>query len=429
MANNNALSLVVNFNPKETQIIAPNRRTRVMSYFCVPLTTPVAGEFYQRVTDKADLSIYTADPRIESAFDEGLNEVYLLFEGFDDASIDYVSERTYSLVVSPEADSVSADFSRYNGYRYYVEDNPLILEGGTIANILALESLTGVFYADKTEDLQVRAVARLINEGLNPKWNNLQLARFQDNSVILKNVAEAEKARDLQLSFIYADGLQIVIPQLFYFRAGGYTVADGYIVEDIQNDIQAGIASYISTAQPRYINEALGVIATIGNTVIQRYIQNRMLNNSRINQYLVPDRTQQTLTDIQNGRVNNTELILDLASAVWWIVGTVTSLISQSGVTQSFSNAERAKFAKALQSEYSLIIKKARASTLKLSSKILDIPNVDENLINIAKMLPKLDKLQINVPKWLVESCNQVFNTNTKQDLKKVTSNSKKEDK
>lgn len=329
MANENALSKVIDFTPIVPVVTTPTKRTRQITFFCQPLEDLELDNKYVLVTSKEDLATYTTDNRAGAFFDNGHNQIYLLFPEFTEEDIKYVSARTFSLVVSADAgdDASVSDFSSFNGLKYYTEDNSIILTTETIASELSNTFGTSVWYAGESSNLKERFSGWLTSESLNSTWRSGQYKQFSGEPVIIKNNTEVDQAREQQFSFCYADGLEISVPAIFYARAGGINLADYYIVEDIINNIQLNSYLYIANNDPTYINLNLGVLVSIGESVLNQY-GNANLIVREGSSYTIPARESQTVIDVTNGLVNGISLIIESGSAIWYLKGTVQATIS-----------------------------------------------------------------------------------------------------
>lgn len=335
------LQEVVFFSAKEPVILLPNRRTRRLAYYCTPITPPTtAGTFYQRVANKDDLALYTTDTAIASAFDEGLTEVYLLYEGFDNDSIDVVNENCYTLAVHNTGTVVplSVDFTRFEGLIFYEQSGlNTFLDGTNEYLSYSLLYGTGVFLGKADEDLMIRVLANAISEERNPNWLPLQYKQYPLNtSLLTNNTTQVPELKGKQISFIANDNNTFVIPSLFWFRAGGLEVMDYYIAEDILIDIQIATANYILNNNPRYTNDEIGNLTALGLDILSRY-----LNEGKINagDYVIPSRQQQSPADIIGSVVNDAELIISRAGSIWQVKGTAEQTFQDTNLTQSTQGA------------------------------------------------------------------------------------------
>lgn len=315
---------IVNFTPIEPVNFGSPTRLHNLAYFCTPLES-VTDE-YVLITSATEVDTYTSDTRIKDAFTNGLNQVYLAFDG---NITDYteLSNLAYTLVCSPETDTVSADFSTFEGIKVYTQENPESLTLPTEDNVpekLAAIFKNCVFYAKEVETLAIQVLSNMISESDNPNWNSLQLRQY-GSTTALCNGDDVLKVREKQLSSTASDN-DVPIATLIYLRAGGYNLADYYIVENLRQDIQTATMNYIANTDPRYDNKAIGQIIAVGQSVINNYIDRGLIEEAT---YTIPPRQEQTAQDIISGLLNYAELTITISGAIWAVKGTVTYILGE----------------------------------------------------------------------------------------------------
>lgn len=314
----------VDFQPKQPSFSTPSTRLRNLAYFCVP-KTGITDE-YVLVTDSADLATYTDDTRIEKAFTNGLNQVYLGFEG-NITDFSELSNLVYTMIVSYDIDASSIDFSTFrnlNNVIAYTTDNPDALFPAGVPQTLAQTFATRVFYANGSESLAIEEISQMISLERNPNWDNNQYGQFPNNTSLVKSKNDIDTARGAQYSFVASDTTDTLVPELMYSRAGGFNAVDYYIVENLRIDIQIALKNYIANKKPRYINDAIAGLQTVGDNIILQYATSFKVSSATLT---IPAVQAQTSIDYINGLLNNLELKIVIANAIWYVKGTVTYAI------------------------------------------------------------------------------------------------------
>lgn len=317
---NTALDSLFSLEPSVPVVASSTNRTRNMAYYCVPLSG--VTEPFIFCTTEEQISAYTDDIRPFIAL-KYLAGIYLAGDGLITDFSD-LNKLCYTMLMAPNTNTITTDFSSFIGIKSYIEDNPNALIEPTVTNIpeqLAKTFATNVFYAHENSDANCEIFAEFLSPTLNPNLNNNQLKTYPRQSTILLNNSEVSIARSKQFSFLYSDGSTVITPSLYYFRAGGYTIADYYIVEELREGIQRLMYSYIGNNQPRYLNSQIAAMISKGYELINQYIASSKIESAV---FTIPSKQDQSSTDIIDGLLNNCTLDITVAGAIWYGNGIVT---------------------------------------------------------------------------------------------------------
>lgn len=327
------LDAQVHIEPQQPNVLTVRKRTRFLSYYCMP-KEDVTDE-YILVTTPQEVANYTDDIRINKAFSNGLNSVYLALHG-NITDFTELSLLTYSMLCSQDTNDVveDVDFSTFRNTGnliWYTNGHTESLDVlDSKPRTLAKTFATGFVYANDTESLGVELLSNAISPTLNPNWNPLTYKQFPDNTTVIRNAADIDNSREAQFTFIDADTTDSLVPELMYFRAGGYNAIDYYIVEDLRVDVQVAIRNNIANSMPRYTNPSIASLISAGENVIKSYVQRDLIESATLK---IPNKADQLSTDIINGLVDGLELTINIGGAIWYVRGTATYRINNTEVS------------------------------------------------------------------------------------------------
>lgn len=319
------LDIIIDLKAQDITFTQPIKRTKNVVYGAVRkigATTPL----FQHITDKSKLADHLDPdevPRAEAFFDAGLTSIYLLLK--DNANNDFIatdvekaSKVAYTLVLAIDvAGTLPAEVAKFDGVKVYIKSDAT--DADNIA--LAKTSNTCVVIHDTSGITITPFPHYLFGKFLGKNsWDNMQYESFAYDPK-LTTIGELKAARDNQFTFIGQDETTITSPVLLYFRAGGVSIADIYIAEDLRQEIQTNSYNYIKNAKPKYLDSEISSLISVGNNVIDKYIRSGLLQDAT---YTIPAKNLQKNADVVAGKLANVALTATLAGAVWWLEGTVT---------------------------------------------------------------------------------------------------------
>lgn len=246
----------------------------------IPLTSEII-----EVVDPAELALFCKSPEdIQGAFDGGLSKVFLI------VAVDILD--VPALILEKECEF----YTIYGTKDFTFSDITTSLAGwlgvqGQTSN--SQQSLRTYVANDKTcgffEDTDVApdtrayfgifSFASLLSANA---WRNQQYIPINpENGNPVITLGQAESLFDDRISFYIQDAEQGT--RLGFFVAGGQSITDPYIDQEIQVVIQSEMLNYLAATQPMNIETNRRQLEQIGNTILGQYTDRGLLDPSGVN--------------------------------------------------------------------------------------------------------------------------------------------------
>lgn len=309
MAIRTALDDAINLSVVPDTAIAPIDRVKNVIYFCNPksgVTDP-----FVIIDNPDDIAAKTDDLGAQVLFDNGLNRIILALAG---NNVDWVvlSQYAYTVIVSNALVDQTPDFSGFDGYKVYQVGTD------TTANAtLAAGEKNIVILTATAEFLSCALMARFVTQNI---FTDMQYADFTGYPVATASIGQVDDYRTKGYTFLFKDATTVTSPKLWNFKGGLLPVADGYIVEQLRQDIQTTLFEYIANNQPRYLNSAINTMVTLGEKIILQY-KNLFLIESGT--FTIAPREDQIPSNIPVGLVQFAVVDLSLSGSIWRLEGTI----------------------------------------------------------------------------------------------------------
>ena len=326
------LDIVIDLEASASSSIAPVERTKNITYGSV-FKVGYVGDLFVEVTSKIALALALENENLvyaEELFDAGMNKIFLILRPdvsteFVSADVDEAVKVSYHILLASDLVIGATELSVFDGIKYHIKN---IVDGTT--ETLALTSNTSVILTqikgdlggDVGEAFASTLVANFVSANV---LTSLQLNTFGQYTPLLTDIGAIEDARNKHFTFLGSDDSTVVVPTLMYFRAGGITIADPVIAENLRQDIQTDAFNYIANNNPRYLNSQIGVLVQRGQDIINLFVGRGLILSGS---YSIPARSEQLANDILIGKLANVEVVNNLASAIWFITGTMQNNFS-----------------------------------------------------------------------------------------------------